>query len=135
MSLVSQAGTINLMVLETTSLIIGSAQTGDIEEARDIDVFSLSVTAGTTYTIDQKGFSHRLAPYETHYYIKRSDGNILAQNDDGGFRLESRFRILQQVLELFTSRLAHLARTRVLMRFLLAQVPAEVMWPTHLVLV
>ena len=39
-----------------SSLTIGSVQTGDIEEVGDVDVFSLSVDAGTTYTIDQKGF-------------------------------------------------------------------------------
>ena len=73
-----------------SSLIIGSVQTGDIEEARDIDVFSLSVTAGTTYTIDQKGFFSSVGSLrDTLLTLRDPDGNILAQNDDGGFRLES----------------------------------------------
>jgi len=73
-----------------SSLIIGSAQTGDIEDAGDIDVFSLSVTAGTTLTIDQKGFFSSVGTLQdTLLTLRDVNGNILAQDDDGGFRLES----------------------------------------------
>ena len=73
-----------------SSLTIGSVQTGDIEEVGDVDVFSLSVDAGTTYTIDQKGFFSSVGTLQdTLLTLRDGNGSILAQNDDGGFRLES----------------------------------------------
>ena len=48
------------------------------------------MTAGTTLTIDQKGFFSSVGTLQdTLLTLRDVNGNILAQDDDGGFRLES----------------------------------------------
>ncbi len=48
------------------------------------------MTAGTTLTIDQKGFFSSVGTLQdTLLTLRDVNRNILAQNDGGGFRLES----------------------------------------------
>ncbi|MBH67104.1 MAG: hypothetical protein CMM58_02005 [Rhodospirillaceae bacterium] len=99
----SQTGTYQLDVADTssqddhpdiigsnTNLSLGVAQTGEIEESGDVDVFALDVNSGTTYTIDQKAFYSSVGTLaDPLLTLRDGSGNILAQDDDGGFRLES----------------------------------------------
>ena len=72
------------------NLTVGVVQSGDIESGRDVDVYALDVTAGVTYTIDQKGFYSDVGTLtDPLLKLRDSAGTLLAENDDGGFRLES----------------------------------------------
>jgi subtilisin family serine protease len=72
------------------ALAVGTSQSGDIEASRDVDVFSLDVDAGTVYTIEQKGFFSSVGTLRDPLLsLRDSNGNLIARNDDGGFRLES----------------------------------------------
>jgi subtilisin family serine protease len=72
------------------ALSVGTNQSGNLEVASDTDVFSLDVEAGLTYTIDQKGFWSSVGNLRDPLLtLKDAAGNVLSQNDDGGFRLES----------------------------------------------
>ncbi len=74
------------------SLTVGVDQTGSIEEAGDVDVFALSVVAGGSYTIDQRGFfTGQGTLTDPLLRLRDSAGNLLLENDDGGFRLDSQF--------------------------------------------
>ena len=51
-----------------TSISAGVAQTGNIEVARDVDVFQLAVTAGSSYTVDLRGAPPASAPCRTRWF-------------------------------------------------------------------
>jgi hypothetical protein len=73
-----------------TSIVSGASQSGDIEVGGDKDVFSLSVTSGTTYQIDLKGSVSNVGTLvDPLLRVLNLNGEVLGQNDDGGRGLES----------------------------------------------
>jgi hypothetical protein len=73
-----------------TSVVLGATQSGNIEVGGDKDVFSLSITSGTTYQIDLKGSVSNVGTLvDPLLRILNLNGEVLSQNDDGGRGLES----------------------------------------------
>ena len=74
----------------TGTVAVGGTATGELEENGDADWFAVTLTAGTTYTIEQKGSSSGVGTLsDTHLFLYDSSGSYLTDDDDSGLRFES----------------------------------------------
>lgn len=76
----------------TASVAIGGSQSGAINTLGDHDWYRVNLTAGETYVFDLVGtpYGGYAAVPDTYLYLRDSNGNLLALDDDGGAGLYSR---------------------------------------------